>query len=92
MKLLHLVLAVALAVFSAVSFAQAIDINTATAAELGSWAAIEEPHTVVAELLREGILDRGEGLRAGEGGRRDGVDVRGIRSTHLHAGQRRRNA
>ncbi len=34
MKLLHLVLAVALAVFSAVSFAQAIDINTATAEQL----------------------------------------------------------
>jgi competence protein ComEA len=34
MKLLHLVLAVALAVFSAMSFAQAIDINTATAEQL----------------------------------------------------------
>jgi len=34
MKLLHLVLAVALAMFSALSFAQAIDINTATAEQL----------------------------------------------------------
>lgn len=34
MKLLHLVLAATLAVFSALSFAQAIDINTATAEQL----------------------------------------------------------
>ena len=34
MKLLHALLVVALAVFSAMSFAQAIDINTATAEQL----------------------------------------------------------
>lgn len=34
MKLLHVVFAIALAVFSAMSFAQAIDINTATAEQL----------------------------------------------------------